>query len=202
MGAEGHGHGGKLSAGRAVERHVALHGERGAAGRRRQPVMRRLRMGAAGLAVALEVVPPAQDVALAGEAQHVHAGDDLRHAAGHRHRGGLQAAGDEAAVGPGLVDEIDLETEGLSDLVVVDAERPADVDGESVDVAALEAGVGERRLERARRERELGSRAGCGRTGWCRCRRSPPCRAALADIRPRPQRRIRRAGPSAACRSW
>ena len=152
---ERHRHRGKLRAGRAVERHVALHGERGAAGRRGQTVMRRLRMGAAGLAVALEVVRPAEDVALAGEAQHVHAGDDLRHAAGHRHRRGLQAAGDEAAVGPSLVDEIDLEAEGLGDLVVVDAERPADVDGEAVDVAPLEPGVVERHLERARREREL-----------------------------------------------
>ena len=107
MGAERHRHRSKLGAGRAVERHVALHGERGAARRRGQPVVRRFRMSAAGLAVALEVVRPAEDVALPGEAQHIHAGDDVGHASGHRHRRGLQAAGDEAAVGPGLVDEAD-----------------------------------------------------------------------------------------------
>ena len=155
MGAERHRHRGELGAGRAVERHVALHGERGAARRRGEAVVRRLRMGAAGLAVALEVVRPSQDVALAGEAQHVHAGDDIRHAGRDGHRRGLQAAGDEAAVGPGLVDEIDLKAEGLGDLVVVDAERPADMDGEAVDVAPLEASVRERRLEGLGGEREL-----------------------------------------------
>ena len=158
MGAERHRHRSELRAGRAVECHVSLHGERGAAGRRGQPVVRGLRVGATGLAIALEVVRPAQDVALAGEAQHVHAGDDLRHACGHRHCRGLQAAGDEAAVGPGLVDEIDLEAEGLGHLVVVDAERPADVDGESVDVAPLEARIIERRLERLGAERKLALR--------------------------------------------
>ena len=155
VGAERHRHRGKLGAGRAIERHVTLHGERGAARRRGEAVVRRFRVGAAGLAVALEVVRPAQDVALAGEAQHVHAGDDVRHAGCDRHRRGLQAAGDEAAVGPGLVDEIDLEAEGLGHLVVVDAERPADMDGEAVDVAPLEACVLERRFERLGGERKL-----------------------------------------------
>ena len=155
MGAERHRHRRKLGAGRAVERHVALHSERGAARRCGQPVVRGLRVGAAGLAVALEVVRPAEDVALAGEAQHVHAGDDVRHACRDRHRRRLQAAGDEAAVGPGLVDEADLETEGLGDLVVVDAERPADVDGETVDVAPLQPCVRQSRLERLGGKREL-----------------------------------------------
>ena len=155
MGAECHRHRGKLGAGRAVERHVALHGERGAAGRRGQPVVRRFRMGAAGLAVALEVVRPAEDVALPREAQHIHAGDDVGHAGGHRHRRGLQAAGDEAAVGPGLVDEADLQAERLGDLVVVDAERPADMDGKAVDIAPPEPCVFERRLECDGGERKL-----------------------------------------------
>ena len=60
----------------------------------------------------------------------------------------LQRIGDEAAVQPGLVHVADVEPEGFGDAVVVDAERPAQMDRKAVDVLALEPGVVERLLER------------------------------------------------------
>ena len=76
-------------------------------------------------------------------------------AARHRHRGVLDRARHEAAVQPGLADPADVEPVGLGDAVVVDAERPAHVDREAVDVRAREPGVVERGLQRLRTELEL-----------------------------------------------
>src|SRR6266516_912175 len=70
-------HGCKLSAGRAVDVHVTLHGDRGTARGRGETIGRRLAVGAALLAVSLDVAGTAQEAALAGEADGGHASDDV-----------------------------------------------------------------------------------------------------------------------------
>jgi hypothetical protein len=110
---------------------------------------------AAVLARALGVAGAAEDLPLAGEADRGDARDDVREAARHRHSGVLDRARHEAAVQPGLAHPPDVEPVRLRDTVVVDAERPAHVDREAVDVRAREPGVVERGLQRLRTELEL-----------------------------------------------
>ena len=67
----------------------------------------------------------------------------------------LKRLGDETAVQPSLVYIADVEPEDLGDTVVVDAERPAHVDREAVDILAAEPGIIERRLEGDKAELKL-----------------------------------------------
>jgi len=153
--AHGDRHGGKLGAGGAVNMHVALHGDGGAARRRGEPVGRGFAVGAALFAGALDVARAAEKAALAGETHGGDAGDDAGEAGGDSERRVLERVGDETPVQPRLVDVADVEPERLGDAVVVGPERPAEMDREAVDVAALQARVGERGFERNRRELEL-----------------------------------------------
>jgi len=59
---------------------------------------------------------------------------------------------------PGLVDVTDLQPERIGHAVVIDADRPAEVNRQPVDIAALQPGILERRLERDGAERELALR--------------------------------------------
>ncbi len=135
--------------------HVALHGDGGAAGGRGEPVGRRLAVSTAFLAIAFHVARPAEKAALAGEAHGGDAGDHVGKPGRDRERRVLERVGDEPPVQPRLVDVADVEAERLGHAVVVGPERPAEMDRQAVDIAALEPGVGQRGLERDRREGEL-----------------------------------------------
>ena len=93
-------------------------------------------MRAADLAVVLELALM-PDGAEARPIDRADAGDVIREARIHRHRGMREHGRHLAAVRPGLIGKVDIEAERLGDLIVVDAERRADVDQKPVDVAAL-----------------------------------------------------------------
>ena len=155
MRAQGDRHLAERIGGRPVERHVAPPGEGGPRGRGGEAVGRVLGVGAPLLAHPLEVSGAAEDVALAGEARDRDARDHVREPRRHRERRLLERHRDESPVGPRLVHVADVEPERLRDPVVVEAEGPAEVDGEPVHVGAVETRVVERRPERRRPEREL-----------------------------------------------
>ena len=101
-------------------------------------------MRAAFLAIALDVARPAEEAALAREAHRGDASDHVGEPGRHRKRRVLQRVGDEAPVQPRLVHVADVEPERLGEAVVVDAERRAEMDRESVDVVARQPRVVER----------------------------------------------------------
>jgi len=132
-----------------------LHREGGADGGRGQAEDRVLAMRRTLLAHAFRIAGTAQDTLLAREADRGDAGDHLRHAASYRHRGVLEGAGDETAVRPALMHVVDFEPVYVGHAVVIGAERPAHVQRQSVDVAPLDACIGERRAQGLRAEAEL-----------------------------------------------
>src|SRR2546428_296586 len=144
--------GAELGARRAVEREVALGRERRSRRGRGQPVHGVLFVGAAFLARALEVARPAQQAALLDEADAAHTGHAARQPRRHGHGRVLQRGPDEASVRPALVGEPDAQAERLGKAIVVESERPADVDDETIHLVAADAAVGERALERLRSE--------------------------------------------------
>ena len=93
-------HRGKLIARRAVEMHVALHGDGGAARRRGETIGRGLAMCAPIFAVSLDIAGAAEKAALAREAHSGHACDHAGEAGRNRKRRVLKRVGDEAPVQP------------------------------------------------------------------------------------------------------
>src|SRR5262249_29385199 len=77
----------------------------------------------------------------------------------HGHRRVRETRSDEPAVRPGLAREPDPKPADLGEPIVIDAERPSDVDDHAVDLILADPGVLERGLERLNREphRTLGS---------------------------------------------
>ena len=106
------------------------------------------------------------------------AGDDVGHAAAHRHRRVLHAGGGEAAVAPGLGVEAQVQAEREGERVGVRAAGRAEADQHAVQLTGAQAGV----VEGGRRARPppgrwtSGPAAGRRRTG--RPRRPPPRRRA------------------------
>ena len=96
-------------------------------------------MRAAFLAIALDVARSAEEAALAREAHRRYARDDIGEPGRDRERRMLQRIGDEAAVQPGLVHVADVEPECFGDAIVVDPERPAEMDRKAVDVVAFKS---------------------------------------------------------------
>ncbi len=93
-------HRGKLVARRAVEMHVALHGDCGAARRRGESIGRGLAMGAPLFAISLDIAGAAEKAALAREAHGSHARDHVGETGRNRKRRVLKRVGDEAPVQP------------------------------------------------------------------------------------------------------
>jgi hypothetical protein len=103
---------------------------------------------AAVFSSALEIRGAAQDIPLAREADGGDACHDRGEAGRDRHGRMLQTVRDEAPVKPSLRDIAQVEAEALGDPIVVDAQGPAQVDRDAVDVRATKPTVVERCLER------------------------------------------------------
>src|SRR5260370_22830382 len=96
-------HRGKLAARCAVEMHVALHGDRGAARRRGEAIGRRLTMGAPFFAVTFDVTGTAEEPALAREAHGGHPPRNVRKAGRNPKRPSLAWGGGAPPRPPRLV---------------------------------------------------------------------------------------------------
>jgi len=136
----------KVAARSSVAVEILAHRHCPGGSRRSHAVVRVLEMSAANLAIVLKL-PMRTDGARARPVDGAHTSHIVRKTCVDGHCGMCEHRRHLTAMGPGLVRKMDIESESLGHLIVVYAEGGTDVDQQSVDIAAFQAGIGQCVLE-------------------------------------------------------